>query len=40
MLDRKKLCSRKYSKDGVYTAKLINGEACCTTCEKPLKEHK
>jgi hypothetical protein len=32
-------CDRTYGA-GAYTAKVINGEPCCTSCSQPLKLHR
>lgn len=34
----KKACSRKYGQ-GSYTARIVNGVACCPSCGLPCKEH-
>ncbi len=37
--DQGEPCDRIYADGGAYTAKLINGRPCCTSCEHPLDSH-
>lgn len=30
-----KICDRNYQENSMYSAKMINGIACCPSCEKP-----
>lgn len=34
-----KICNRNYSKGSLYTAKMIDGVACCPSCSKPTQCH-
>lgn len=34
-----KLCDRNYSENGMFTAKIINGEPCCPSCSQPTIVH-